>query len=172
MPSTDTTVRTLTSVPDIAETPADRLALAARNRADRSMSGLAALLAACDPIPRDPERTLDRVRATRIIRVGEVAGDAAGAWRPLLARVAAATGARPAWQRDSLEPLLLRLEAGELDLVVGGVFAKRTPWKSRVTLGPVLRKDGEVGHHAVARNGENAWVMLLEREARALGHGS
>ncbi|MCW2759611.1 MAG: hypothetical protein JWO46_3357 [Nocardioidaceae bacterium] len=45
-----TPVRALTSVPDLAattpaETPAERLAAAARNRADRSMSALAALLA-------------------------------------------------------------------------------------------------------------------------------
>ena len=34
----------------------------------------------------------------------------------------------------------------------------------------LIRREGEVGHHLVARNGENAWIMLIEREARALGY--
>jgi hypothetical protein len=129
---------------------------------------LALLLAACGPFPRDPEATLDRVRASHVIRVGIVEGSAA--WKPLLARVAAATGARPHMHPGAIEPLLLRLEHGELDLVVGGRFATDTPWITRVTLGPVLRRDAKINDHMVARNGENAWVMLIEREARALGH--
>lgn len=128
------------------------------------------LLSACGSIPRDPDATLERVRASHVIRVGAVTGDPTAAWRPLLARVSAATGARPRVEHGALEPLLLRLEAGELDLVVGGAFADDTPWAARVTLGPVLRKDARVTHHVVARNGENAWIMLIERHARALGH--
>lgn len=130
------------------------------------------LLAACGPIPRDPEGTLDRVRASHVIRVGVVAGGTDAEWRPLLARIAAATGARPQAKAGGLEPLLLRLEEGELDLVVGGAFAEDTPWVSRVTLGPVLHRQAKVAHHMVARNGENTWITLIEREARALGHES
>lgn len=127
------------------------------------------LLAACGPIPRDPEGTLERVRREHVIRVGLVAGDRAGVWRPLLGRVAAATGARPRMETGALEPLLLRLERGEIDLVAGGTFAEDTPWAKRVTLGPVLRRKGGSAQHLVARNGENAWITLIEREARALG---
>ncbi len=129
---------------------------------------LLVLLAACGPIPRDPEGTLDRVRETRVVRVGVVEGPAT--WRPLLARVAAATGARPQFEPGALEPLLLKLEEGEVDLVAGGVFDEKTPWLKRVTLGPVIRREGKTAHHLVARNGENAWVMLIEREGRALGY--
>ena len=125
-------------------------------------------LSACGSIPRDPDGTLDRVRASHVIRVGVVEGS--DAWRPLLARVAAATNARPRMQTGALEPLLLRLEEGDLDLVAGGQFAEDSPWIARVTLGPVLRRDATINHHLVARNGENAWIMLIEREARALGH--
>ena len=130
------------------------------------------LLAACGPIPRDPEGTLERVRRTHVIRVGVVEGDRVAAWRPLLGRVAAATGSAPRMETGALEPLLVRLEQGELDLVVGGAFAEDTPWLARVTLGPVLRRDRGIAHHVVARNGENAWIMLIERNARALGHAS
>ena len=130
------------------------------------------LLAACGQIPRDPEGTLDRVRASHLIRVGVVAGDTAEHWQPLLGRVAAATGAKPRMEQGALEPLLLRLEQGELDLVVGGAFAEKSPWLPRVTLGPVIRKEADVAHHVVARNGENGWIMLIEREGRALGYKS
>lgn len=126
------------------------------------------LLAACGPIPRDPEGTLERVRQSHVIRVGVVAGETS--WQPLLARVAAATGGAPRFEQGALEPLLLKLEEGELDLVVGGVFDEKTPWIKRVTLGPVIRRDAPVNHHMVARNGENAWIMLIEREGRALGY--
>ena len=72
--------------------------------------------------------------------------------------------------RDGQEALLLRLEAGDLDIVVGGRFAEDTPWKTRVTLGPPLASEtaaaNTLNDHAVTRNGENAWIVLVQREAR------
>lgn len=134
-----------------------------------------ALLAGCGNIPRDPDGTLDRVRRDHVIRTGLVQGgsaaDASG-WRRVLARVAANTGALPVFRSGALEPLLLDLEAGELDLVVGGRFDEKTPWKTRVTLGPPIGSietpAGTTGGHIVARNGENAWIMLIQRETKAL----
>lgn len=85
----------------------------------------------------------------------------------------ASTGAKPVFQPGMLEPLLLDLEAGKLDLVVGGRFDEKTPWKTRVTLGPPIAKAetpiGTTASHIVARNGENAWIMLVQREAKAAG---
>jgi len=137
---------------------------------------LLACLTGCGNIPRDPESTLDHIRRGHVMRVGWVAGVAhnrAGHWHRLVTRLAKATGSRPSIEHDALEPLLLMLEAGELDVVVGGRFAEDTPWKTRVTLGPALRTwttaSGSLSERAVARNGENAWIIFTQREAKALG---
>jgi hypothetical protein len=130
-------------------------------------------LSACG-IPRDPDGTLDRVRAERSFRVGLIAsGDrrvGADREQAFLKRVAAATGASPVVTDGAAEPLLLRLEEGDLDLVLGPVSPK-SPWMSEVAILRPLGQTIEAPHLLVvpiARNGENDWIMLLEREARAV----
>ncbi|HEU0097591.1 MAG TPA: hypothetical protein VFQ67_02340 [Allosphingosinicella sp.] len=132
-------------------------------------------LAACDRLPTDPDGTLDRVRAERRFRVGLIAtGGAPAGGGPedaFLARIARATGARPAVRHGASEPLLLDLEDGGLDLVIGPLSSE-SPWVERVALlEPLEAVPGphEVQVIPIARNGENRWIMLLEREARALG---
>jgi hypothetical protein len=131
-------------------------------------------LAACDRLPMDPDGTLDRVRAERRFRVGLIAtGDfPVGAERQaaFLARVARATGATPLLKKGASEPLLIELEEGGLDLVVGPL-APESPWVGRVALLEPIAETGEpqpLALTAIARNGENRWIMLLEAEARAL----
>jgi hypothetical protein len=131
-------------------------------------------LAGCDRLPKDPDGTLDRVRAEHSFRVGLIAtGDTAiGGAREtaFVSRVARATGSVPVVKEGASEPLLIELEDGQLDLVVG-VLSPESPWLGRVAL---LRPIGETlaPQHLlltpVARNGENRWIMLLEREAGAL----
>ncbi|MDT9599425.1 transglycosylase SLT domain-containing protein [Sphingosinicella rhizophila] len=133
----------------------------------------AALLAGCDGIPKDPGGTLHRVRAEGQFRVGLIAGDAA---RPnadreqaFLRRVASAAGARAVTVQGAAEPLLEDLEHGRIDLVVGEL-APDSPWAKRVTILPPLdvesRGAQRIELSAMAANGENAWIMLLERSAR------
>jgi hypothetical protein len=130
----------------------------------------ATALAGCGNLPRDPEGTLDRVRAEHRFAVGQVTGARDGAGQAVVARVAQATGATPALTTGQLEPLLLQLEEGRLDLVVGGRFDRKTPWSTRVTLTkPLSAKDDAVREHLAMRNGENAWITLVERAARAEG---
>lgn len=131
------------------------------------------LLAGCGDIPRDPDGSLERIRRERILHVGMVDGADLQSIRradALIAALAKDTGANPAVTRDGQEALLLRLEAGDLDIVVGGRFAEDTPWKTRVTLGPPLASETAAANtlddHAVTRNGENAWIVLVQREAR------
>ncbi len=127
-------------------------------------------LAGCAGLPRDPDGTLDRVTREHRVRIGLVDGGAATAWRGVVERIAASAGARPVVRHGMVEPLLLDLEAGDLDLVVGARFDRSTPWVSRVSLGPPLaatKGDRSTAEHVVARNGENAWIMLVERAARA-----
>ena len=130
----------------------------------------------CGDFPRDSDGTLERVRAERVFRVGLVAPLDAGNLDPrakaLLQRVGQAAGASPAVETGDTEPLLDRLEEGELDVVIGR-FEKNSPWKTLVSFGPPLRveKHKKTIFHltAAARNGENAWIGLLEAEARNAG---
>jgi hypothetical protein len=134
-----------------------------------------AALGACGDFPRDQSGTLERLRREQVMRVGLVASAApsphAARLRALVERSAAAAGARPLVLEEAAEPLLLMLEAGEIDLVVGE-FDRSSPWYSRVHLLPPLawekRGESQVEATAAARNGENGWIMLLEREAKAL----
>lgn len=132
-----------------------------------------AILGACGNYPRDPERTLERVRDNRVFRVGLIDGDAANR-RPaqmLIAEIADETGARPLEESGAAERLLQKLEEGELDLVVG-TFDEKTPWTARIAIGPPVREqfEGRMRQQVAPamRNGENAWIALVERRARDL----
>lgn len=130
----------------------------------------------CADFPRDPEGTLKRVRAEGAFRVGLVAplqeGQLDERARALLQRVGSAAGATARIESGDAEPLLNRLEEGELDLVIGR-FEKASPWKRLVSFGPPLRVDmhGKTKFYltAAARNGENAWIGLVEAQARDVG---
>ena len=90
-----------------------------------------------------------------------------------MTRLEASTEAKPILQSGMLEPLLLDLEAGKLDAVVGGRFDEKTPWNTRVSLGRPIRmietSTGKTASHIVVRNGENAWIMMVQRETKAAG---
>ena len=87
----------------------------------------------------------------------------------LVQRLAEATGATAAVSTGQVEDQLARLEDGQLDLVVGR-FAEDSPWLSAVAILEPLssRKVGQrtLNLAPVARNGENRWVALVEREIR------
>ena len=128
-------------------------------------------LAACDSYPRDSAGTLDSVRARQTIRLGLASTERTD--QPILDRLSAelgkATGARIQVTGGSEEELLARLEHGELDLVAGH-FAEDSPWLADAALIEPLasRPVGErnIGLALVARNGENAWIGLLEATVR------
>lgn len=132
------------------------------------------LLGACGQFPKDPRGTIDRVRERGTFRVGIIAGEKTQTeqGQVLLARIADATKAKPILVHGTSEPLLLDLEVGKLDLVLG-TFDEKTPWGTRVTVGPPLQQSasGKIHHQfaPVMRNGENAWISLVEREVRNLG---
>jgi hypothetical protein len=129
-------------------------------------------LTGCTSLPRDPDGTLERVRAEGKVRVGVMTTPEASfgaAPAAFVERVARATGAKPEIRQGASEPLLLDLEGGRLDLVLGAV-APDSPWASEVAmLRPIAERTD--GNHIlltpIAKNGENAWIMLLDREARA-----
>jgi ABC-type amino acid transport substrate-binding protein len=125
-------------------------------------------LAGCHAIPSDPDGTLERVRGEGRFKVGLIASPAPPPDRAadLLNRLSRATGAKAALERGPAEALLTRLEDGDLDLVLGE-FAEKSPWAAKVTLSEPILVNGPTILAAAARNGENAWIALVHREARA-----
>lgn len=132
----------------------------------------ALLLAGCGAVPVDPDGTLERIRGERRFNVGLIASGAPVAERAqgLLGRLSRATGARASVEHGAAEALLTRLEEGELDLVVGE-FAEKSPWAAQVTLTEPIAAEGRMVLAAAARNGENGWIALVHREARAAAAG-
>lgn len=131
-----------------------------------------AALAGCGHYPNDVEATHERVEASRSIRLGivplpETATPVAQAYLQRLARATGATVEPP--RSGSTEELFALLDGGKLDLVIAEV-AEDSPWLTQVAVIEPLaeRRLGErrLGLSPVARNGENRWIMLLEREAR------
>jgi ABC-type amino acid transport substrate-binding protein len=136
----------------------------------RLILALALMATACSDFPRDPEATLERVRASGAVRVGLIAAPQRRAQeRDFLARLAEATGARPVFELGSTESLLTGLEEGRLDLVVGEISSD-SPWATRATFIPPL-DPGQEGMvlTAAARNGENGWITLVTSHAHVLG---
>lgn len=136
---------------------------------NRAFLLVAALLAAgCDSIPADPDGTLARVRGERQFKVGLIASHAPAPDEAvdLLRRLSRATGAKAVVERGPAERLLTRLEEGHLDLVLGE-FAEKSPWAAQVTLTQPISAKGPAVLAAASRNGENAWIGLVHREARA-----
>lgn len=140
----------------------------------RTLSTLAICIvlacAGCD-YPRDADGTTNRVRSSATIHVGLAAfapPDTQLA-RRFLAAMERASGANAQIERASAEALLARLEAGEIDLVLGE-FAEDSPWIDDATLiEPLTRRivgGRVVGLAPITRNGENQWISLVERTVR------
>jgi hypothetical protein len=131
------------------------------------------LLAACGPYPRDIGGTLERIEREKQFSVGvmDIPADRRGVVQAYLDRVSQATGARAILRSGPDEALLGRLEAGELDLVIGELH-EATPWLDEVAVIAPLSERAERGRvfglSPIAANGENRWIGLLEREAREL----
>jgi len=136
------------------------------------------LLTACDSYPRDIEGTRDRVVATKQLRVGygQMPADQRALAERFVARVASSSGAQsnPALPTGSDEALFALLENGDLDLVMAEV-ASDSPWLSDMAITEPMRRrvagKRELGLSAVVRNGENRWIMVLEKQLRDMQAG-
>lgn len=127
-------------------------------------------LPGCD-LPQDQEQTEILVRERGAIRLGRVAGarpDPVG--EAVLAAVSHDIGVGIETREGESERLLSDLEEGELDLVYGH-FPQDSPWSRKVYFGQPLGWDSPPPPHThvprfVMRNGENRWIMRIERAAR------
>lgn len=156
----------------------DRSALPQRRRIRRPIASLAvlaaiSLLGGCGlSIPADPDDTLDSVTGG-VLRVGtspdgelvEVSqGDPTGTIVDLVDRFADSIDADTEWTVASEETLVTDLEAGDLDLIAGGITPD-TPWidKAGVTRG-YRGIEGSDGRELVmlVPLGENAFLSTLE----------
>ena len=141
-------------------------------------------LAGCGLVPEhfpaDPQDTLTRVEGG-FLRVGVVPnppwtelpqGAEADPLQPsgvevdLVEGFARTVDADVVWEAGGEERLVGYLEAGKLDVVVGGLTA-RTPWASRAALTrPYASVPGERGeeelHVMLTPMGENAFLVALE----------
>ena len=132
---------------------------------------LLSLLAACE-LPRDPEKTSDRIASTHELRVGvsdsppwtvSRGGQPSGKEPDLVRGFAEQIGAHVAWRRGSESSLVRALEEHELDLVIGG-FDKKTRWSAVAGLSQPFAKDGEGKQHVLlAAPGENRLILTLDR---------
>ncbi len=134
---------------------------------------LLSLTAGCDALPRDPAETTQRIKTSREFTVGfaDAHVRAASEATRLLSEIERRTSARPRFVALEGEPLLKALDAGEVDLVIGR-FAEDSPWATEVAFGPALATGGPKGDRqelkAAMRNGENRWIMTVERASRAI----
>jgi polar amino acid transport system substrate-binding protein len=102
---------------------------------------LAAALAACSDLPRDPKGTTGQITSRGTIKVGVIenppwvirtaSGEPAGAEAQLVKEFSQRLGVKPVWQWGGEGQLLAALEKYELDLVIGGLNAS-TPWSDRI----------------------------------------
>ena len=126
-------------------------------------------LAACDTLPRDPEGTVDRIRQSHILAIGVASPFIPPEAAQLIRALARENGARAVVRHGTLEPLIVDLDAGRLDMVIAQQ-AKRTPWKTLVAPGPSLSARGtgrdRLEWRALMKNGENRWIMQVEATSR------
>lgn len=130
-------------------------------------------MAACGPYPRDVEGTLSSIQRTHVIHIGLIAGtDRSPNFvkaQSYIKQIAEDVGAKIELREASTEALLAEIEQGSLDLAIGEI-ATDSPWLPDVAIiEPIAeRRVGQrsLGLSAIARNGENQWIMLLERHAR------
>lgn len=128
------------------------------------------LLGATCEAPRDPHKTLERVRGG-VLMVGvaeappvlEKRGeDASGVEAETIRGFARSLGARVQWNWGAQEKQLGDLHEFRLDLVAGGIGSK-TPWSAKVAITrPYLESGGEK-YVLAAPPGENAFLEQLER---------
>lgn len=133
-------------------------------------------LTGCTGIPKDPDGTLDRVEQSHILRVGASPSEGrvtlttpdappTGPEPDLASEFATTLGATVQWRSGGEEELVTAMEAGELDLLIGGL-TDATPWTKRVSVtrsyATTTRAGEPVKHVMAVPAGENEMLVRLE----------
>lgn len=134
---------------------------------------LLGLTAGCEALPRDPAGTSKRIAAERSFSVGFVDPSARDTreTQALLREIERRSGARAKLVSGDGERMLSRLDTGTVDLALGR-FAEDSPMQAVVAFGPPLAVSRQAGRpielKAAMRNGENRWIVTVERASRAI----
>ena len=137
----------------------------------RTFIAIATVFTAACGLPRDPERTSERIASTHELRVGLTdnppwtstqSPEPTGIEPELVRGFASRMGAKVLWSRGSETSLAQALKRHELDLAIGGFDAK-TPWKSIAGLSqPFSQSYDKQKHVMLTAPGENAFVLTLD----------
>ena len=134
---------------------------------------LAVVCIGCD-MPRDPHDTTIRIRGGTI-RVGasehgpwvQFDGDVpAGVEVRLLQDFARLQHAEIRWVEGSESELFQALKEGQLEVLIGGLDDS-TPWAPEVALSQPFITVGDKRHVMAVRQGENRWLLELDRFLQA-----
>jgi polar amino acid transport system substrate-binding protein len=127
-------------------------------------------LVACG-LPRDPDKSSERITANHELRVGVTdnppwtdaqSSEPSGIEPDLVRQFASRLGAHVLWTRSSETRLAQALKHHELDLAVGGFDAK-TPWKSIAGVSQPFAETADKKKHVfLAPPGENRFVLVLD----------
>lgn len=123
-------------------------------------------------LPRDPEKTSERIAERHELRVGytgnspwteDSGGEPSGIEPDLVRAFARSVGASIAWTRGSETTLVQGLKRHELDLVIGG-FDKQTQWSASAAVSQPFAKDSEGKKRVVlTAPGENRFALTVDR---------
>jgi DNA-binding transcriptional LysR family regulator len=122
-------------------------------------------------VPSDPQGTLDRVRGGELRAGASPSGDivtidgsdVGGSLARLVEDLAASLDAKVTWTVGSEEDLVDGMEAGDLDLAIGGM-TDATPWSQRVAVTRAYDTIPGARRPVVLLLplGENAWQATIE----------
>jgi len=128
------------------------------------------LLVACG-LPRDPEKTSERIAEKHELRVGVTddgpwtnaqSSEPSGIEPDLIRQFASRLGAHVLWTRGSETSLAQALKHHELDVAAGG-FDSKTPWKSIAGVSrPFAETADKKKHVLLTAPGENRFVLALD----------
>lgn len=134
------------------------------------MTLLIALVPAACGIPRDPDKSSERIKASHELRVGisdnppwtDARAEPTGIEANIVRSFAAREGAKILWTRGSETSLAQGLKRHELDLAIGGFDAK-TPWKAIAGVSQAFAETSDKKKHVfLAAPGENRFILSLD----------
>jgi ABC-type amino acid transport substrate-binding protein len=138
----------------------------------RRLLALAVMTASACGLPRDAEGTLERVRATGVLRAGAVTnppyvvterGGPSGPEVEAVEAFARGQGVRVGWVVGPEEDLVEQLERFQLDVLVGGITKENPRVKKVGATLPLYEGAGGKQHVILTPPGENAILLAMDR---------
>jgi hypothetical protein len=140
------------------------------------LATLCAVMAACHALPLDPDGTSEQIVRKGYFTVASIDPEARTVPQTvqLLRTIEQMTGAKASWRDGHGEPVLRHIKDGQIDLAIGH-FDAEDPWRGEVAFGPPLatsKTKPRTMLNAVMRNGENRWIVAVERASRSVAKGT